>query len=162
MSHRKKARPDESSLRAKTRRDEFSLRVKTRPHEFSLRVKTRPHEFFLRMKSKIETELFYLLPVCSSACALVGRLEVPREAKRYGLTKIGLISLFPLSKFEIRLQCLILLVRCIQQAINMPYKLMKIQPVNHIAISCSIVNKVHRIIYDCAHSYFQGSKRCAT
>ena len=72
-----KARPDESSLRAKTRRDEFSLRVKTRPHEFSLRVKTRPHEIFLRMKSKTETELFFLLPVCSNACALVGRLEMP-------------------------------------------------------------------------------------
>ena len=72
-----RARPDESSLGMKTRPHEFSLRVKTRPHEFSLRVKTRPHEIFLRMKSKTETELFFLLPVCSNACALVGRLEVP-------------------------------------------------------------------------------------
>ena len=79
------------------RPDESSLRMKTRPDEFSLGMKTRPDESFLRMKFKIETELFFLLPVCSNACALVGRLEVPREAKRYGLTKIGLISLFPLT-----------------------------------------------------------------
>ena len=90
------ARPDESSLRMKTRPDEFSLRVKTRPDEFSLRVKTRPDEVSLRMKSKIETELFFLLPVCSKASALVGRLEMPRDGKVYGLTHIGLISLFPL------------------------------------------------------------------
>ena len=51
--------------------------MKTRPDEFSLGMKTRPDESFLRMKFKIETELFFLLPVCSKAGALVGRLEVP-------------------------------------------------------------------------------------
>ena len=71
------ARPDESSLRMKTRPDEFSLGMKTRPDEFSLGMKTRPDEFFLGMKCKIETDLFFLLPVCSKAGALVGRLEVP-------------------------------------------------------------------------------------
>ena len=78
------------------RPDESSLRMKTRPDEFSLGMKTRPDEFSLPMKSKIETELFFLLPVCSKASALVGRLEMPREAKRYGLTQIGRIDLFPL------------------------------------------------------------------
>ena len=80
----------------KTRPHEVSLGVKTRPHEFSLRVKTRPHEVSLRMKSKMKTELFFVLPVCFKANALVGRLEVPREPKRYGMTQIGHIDSFPL------------------------------------------------------------------
>ena len=85
-----------TSHRIKARPDEFFLGMKTRPDEFSLGMKTRPDESFLRMKFKIETELFFLLPVCSRVGAFVNRLEVPKEAKRYGLTKIGLISLFPL------------------------------------------------------------------
>ena len=70
--------------------------MKTRPDEVSHRMKTRPHEVFLRMKSKIETELFFLLPVCSKANALVGRLDMPRDAKVFGMTHIGRIRLFPL------------------------------------------------------------------
>ena len=91
---------DASRNISRARPDESSLGMKTRPDESSLGMKTRPDETFLRMKFKKETELFFLLPVCSNARALVDRLEVPREAKRYGLTKIGLISFFPLKRLS--------------------------------------------------------------
>ena len=84
----------------KTRPDGISLGMKTRPDEASLGMKTRPDESFLRMKFKMKTELFFVLPVCFKANALVGRLEVPREPKRYGMTQIGRIDSFPLSEID--------------------------------------------------------------